>query len=123
MTEFAYSVKSVEGDAPDRIRLDPNLATGSVWENNDAHVETLDGKETLQATVGHTCQNVLLDQQPNCNPVGFRDSRNRRRFVGSEREILQLRKFITKAQFHIPNATLNADVPVGTSQSTENMLT
>ena len=53
-TEFAYSVAGDEHDAPDGIRLDPNVSTACVWDNNDANVETLDGKETLHATVGHT---------------------------------------------------------------------
>ena len=30
-----------------------------MWDNNDANVETLDGKDTLPSTVGHTYQNVL----------------------------------------------------------------
>lgn len=53
-TEFAYSVESVECDTPDGIHLHPGLATGCVWDNNDADVETLDGKATLHVTVGHT---------------------------------------------------------------------
>ena len=60
-TEFAYSAASNESDAPDGIRLDPNVATACVWGNNDANVETLDGKETLHATVGNTYQNVVQD--------------------------------------------------------------
>ena len=43
-TEFAYSIKSNERDAPDGIQLDPNLATACVWDNNDANIETPDGK-------------------------------------------------------------------------------
>jgi len=53
-TEFAYSVESSDRSAPDGIQLDPHLATASVWDNNDANVETLDGKATLHTTVGHT---------------------------------------------------------------------
>ena len=53
-TEFAYSVESDERDAPDGIHFVLNLATASVWDNNDANIETLDGKQTLYATVGHT---------------------------------------------------------------------
>ena len=39
-TEFAYSAASNESDAPDGIRLDPNVATACVWDNNDANVLT-----------------------------------------------------------------------------------
>ena len=79
-TEFAYSVEGDEHDTPDGIRLEPNLATACVWDNNDANVETLDGKETLHATVGHTYQNVLQDDQhANTNPIEFREGRNRRK--------------------------------------------
>ena len=38
-TEFAYSVESCDRHAPDGIKLDPSLATASVWDNNDANVE------------------------------------------------------------------------------------
>ena len=44
-TEFAYTDESDERDAPDRILLDPNLSTASVWDNNNTHVETLDGQK------------------------------------------------------------------------------
>ena len=46
-TEFSYSVEGDERDALDGIRLDPNLATSSVCDNNDENVETVDGKETF----------------------------------------------------------------------------
>jgi len=109
-TEFAYSVEGDERDAPDGIRLDPNLATASVWDNNDANVETVDGKETLHVTVGHTYQNMLEDdQQANPNPMEFREGRNRRNFVGNERQIPPFRKSINKAQFLIPAAASSAD--------------
>lgn len=71
-TEFAYSVEDDERDAPDGIRLDPNLATAFVWDNNDANIETIDGKATLHATVGHTYQNVLQKDRP----MQFREGRN-----------------------------------------------
>ena len=60
-TEFAYSVAVDERHAPYGIRLDPYVATACVWDNNDANVQTLDGKETLHATVGHTYQNASQD--------------------------------------------------------------
>ncbi|XP_048857264.1 uncharacterized protein LOC125724829 [Brienomyrus brachyistius] len=58
-TEFAYSVTSDGRDAPDGIHLLPDRSTACVWDNNDANVETLDGKATLHSTVGHTYQNIM----------------------------------------------------------------
>ncbi len=101
-TEFAYSIAAEGRNAPDGIRLDPNLATGSVWDNNDANIETLDGKQTLHATVGHTYQNILPDNAEEvANPLQFREGRNRRRFDGYDREIPPFRKSLKKAQFTI----------------------
>ena len=57
-TEFAHSVDAEEWDTPDGIRMNLNLAT----DNNDANIETLDGKQTLHATVGYTYQNVLSEK-------------------------------------------------------------
>ena len=117
-TEFAYSVHHDERDAPDGIRLDPNLATACVWDNNDANVETLDGKETLHSTVGHTYQNVLEDtQQANTTSIGFREGRNRRKFVGDEREIPPFRKSIGKARVLISTAAKDTSVGASTSAS------
>ena len=56
-TEFAYFVVSEDQEAPDRLRLRPNLSTACVWDNNDANIETLNGKTTWHATVGHTYHN------------------------------------------------------------------
>ena len=56
--KFSYSLEDNERDAPDGICLDQHFATACVWDNNDASVETIDGKETLHATVGHTYQNI-----------------------------------------------------------------
>ncbi len=119
-TEFAYSVDNEERDAPDGIRLNPNLSTACVWDNNDANVETLDGKQTLHATVGHTYQNVLQDiQQVNIeDPVEFRDGRKRRKFVGSDREIPPFRKSISNAQFLLPTTAAAADNTAKQSAST-----
>ena len=50
---ISYSVESEERDSHDGIRLLPNRATTNVWDN-DANFETLDGRQTLHATVGHT---------------------------------------------------------------------
>ena len=57
-TEFVYSVVSEDQEAPNGIRLRPNLSAACVWDNNDAHIETLNGKTTWHAaTVSHTYQN------------------------------------------------------------------
>ena len=102
-TEFAYSAASNETDAPDGIRLDPSVATACVWNNNDANVETLDGKETSHATVGHTYQNVVQEGlNSNNNPIPYRVRRNRRSFVGNERDIPPFQKSIHAAKFLIP---------------------
>jgi hypothetical protein len=82
-------------------------------------VETVDGKETLQATVGHTYQNVLQDdEQANSNPVAFREKRNRRSFVGNEREIPAFKKSFHSAEFTSPTAAATSDT-VGSALSTQ----
>lgn len=99
-TEFAYAVESYDNDTPDGIRLDPSLATACVWDNNDADVETLDGKGTLHATVGHTYQNVMIGNEEVRDPTRqFRDERNRRQFRGNERPITPFKKSIRNAEF------------------------
>jgi hypothetical protein len=81
-------------------------------------VETLDGKETLHATVGHTCQNVLQDdEQANSNPIAFREKRNRQSFVGNEREIPAFKKSLHSAEFISPTAAATSDI-VGSALST-----
>lgn len=99
-TEFAYSVESDLQDTPDGIHLKPGLATATVWDNNDANIETLDGKGTLHSTVGHTYQNIEQEnEQASATPATFRVARNRRRFVGKEREIPTFRKALSRAKF------------------------
>ena len=112
-TEFAYSLESYNSDAPDGIRLNPNLATSSVWDNNDANIETLEGKDTFHATVGHTYQNILPDAAESVRCASqFREGRNRRRFVGMEREVPPFRKTLNKAIFS------SDSVPANTASST-----
>ena len=83
-TEFAYSVQDDAKNAPNGIELKPNLATACVWDNNDANVETLDGKDTLHATVGHTYQNVLQNEENiNAEPLVFKVGQKSRSFVGN----------------------------------------
>ena len=81
-------------------------------------METLDGKETLHATVGHTYQNVLQDdEQAKSNPIAFREKRNRRSFVGNEREIPAFKKSLHSAEFISPTAAATSDT-VGSALST-----
>ncbi|XP_068200383.1 uncharacterized protein [Palaemon carinicauda] len=99
-TEFAYSVSSDGLDAPDGIRLLPDRATGFVWDNNDANVETLDGKSTLHSTVGHTYQNIAdEDRDQQCSQIQYREEKNRRTFVGSDQDIQPYRMSLKMAQF------------------------
>lgn len=90
-----------------------------MWDNNDANMETLDGKETLHSTVGHTYQNVLQKHKEvnNSNELEYRNGKNRRKFVGNERQISPFRHAIKKAQFSttlpessILSATLNCQI-------------
>lgn len=111
-TEFAYSVESFDRDSPDGIQLYPYLATASVWDNNDASVETLDGKATLHTTVGHTYQNVQPETKgPTPGPSSFREGKNRRKFVGTEREIPPFRKPLKTAKFTSAAATASENDP------------
>ena len=100
-TEFAYSVTSDGFHTPDGIRLFPDRATACVWDNNDANVETLDGKATLHSTVGHTYQNILEQDKEDdaTNDFRFSEGRNRRTFVGSQQDIPKFRKSLKTAKF------------------------
>ena len=40
------------------IELNPNLMTGLAWDNYDVNIDTLDGKDTLHATVRICYQNI-----------------------------------------------------------------
>lgn len=100
-TEFAYSVASDGHDTPDGIHLFPDRATACVWDNNEANVETLDGKPTLYSTVGYTYQNILEQdkEQRGNNAFQFREERNRRTFDGSQQDIPPFRKSLKAAKF------------------------
>ena len=103
-TEFAYAVQNDKRDAPDGILLYPQLATASAWDNNDANIETINGKDTLHVTVGHTYQNIMTDDKPKkIQEIEFREGRNRRTFVGIEREIPPFMRSINRA--HLPFMT------------------
>jgi hypothetical protein len=130
-TELAYTVEAEERDTPDGICLLPNLATACVWDNNDADIETLDGKETLHATVGHAYQNILAathsrhsESDSNLNPREFQVGRDRRSFLGKEREIPPFRQSLKSAKIvritgeATPGSSEN-DTEFGNSLNTE----
>ena len=119
-TEFAYSIDSHGSDVPDGIQCNPNLATASVWDNNDSNIETLDGKDIFHATVGHTYQNVIhdADETVNCISV-FRGEKKRRKFVGIERKVPAFRKSLNKT---VISSSSTSASELGT-ESTSNITT
>ena len=107
-TEFAYTVEENDRDAPDGVKNDPNLGTGLAWDNYDVNMETVDGKDTLHATVGICYQNVTDTMGPVNSTVtdktvssNSRGGRNRRNFDGKERVIEPYYKPIKKATFDL----------------------
>ena len=100
-TEIAYSVADSGNECPDGIIHDPHLATGTVWDNNDANIETLDGRDTFHTTVGHCYQNIPTNS---CVPrqvegMNFREERKRRKFCGNNRHIPEFKSSLRKARF------------------------
>ena len=106
-TEFAFSAEENERDAPDGIQLKPNLGTGLAWDNYDVNMETLDGKDTLHATVRicYRNQNSTDENEPVGENTGTRVGRNRRQFDGKEREVAPYHKQLKKAQFDLTPST------------------
>ena len=100
-TEFAFSTEESDHDAPDGIELKPDLGTGLAWDNYDVNMETLDGKDTLHATVGICYQNMTNGNETNVQPVATRSGRNRRQFAGQAREIAPMHGQLNKACFDI----------------------
>lgn len=99
-TEFAYSIKSYNDDVSDGIQLSPNLATASVWDSNDKNIETLDGKDTFHATVGHTYQNIVPGHLfPDITTSKFRQGRNRRRFSGNDQALPPFHRSLNTEKF------------------------
>ena len=86
-TEFAFSAETNDQDAPDGIDLNPNRGTGLAWDNYDVNMDTIDGKDTLHATVGICYQNMQdatnkneRDGVPTVTCI--RSGRKRRQFDG-----------------------------------------
>ena len=102
-TEFPFSTEESDRDAPDGIVLKPNLGTGLAWDNFDVNMETLDGKDTLHATVGICYQNVASENENenNIRPVATHSGRNRRQFNGRAREIAPMHIQLRKASFDL----------------------
>ncbi|KAJ8031889.1 hypothetical protein HOLleu_25241 [Holothuria leucospilota] len=106
-TEFAYSIEERDRDTPDGVELNPNLGTGLAWDNYDVNMETMDGKDTLHATVGICYQNKtdILSTNKVVNDEGIvsgtHGGRNRRQFEGKEREIAPYYKELKKACFDL----------------------
>ena len=100
-TEFAYSAEGNAGDAPDGLELNGLRGTGLAFDNYDVNIDTIDGKDTLHATVGICYQNVgsfqLLDPQA----LATRSGRNRRQFLGRDREIAPYHKQLKRARFNL----------------------
>ena len=117
-TEFAFSAETNDQDALDGVDLNLNRGTGLAWDNYDVNMDTIDGKDTLHATVGNCYQNMqdaTNTNEPDDVPTvtGIQSGRKRRQFDGKEREIDPYYKQLQKARFDLsaPN----------TYQETENV--
>ncbi|KAJ8023701.1 hypothetical protein HOLleu_36211 [Holothuria leucospilota] len=118
-TEFAFSIVSSDDVVPDGIQLSPALATATVWHNNDKKIETLDGKDTYHATVGHTYQNIVPNNVIPENTVAtVREGRNRRRFTGNDQDIPPFQKSLNTAQFTsgAANEENNSETTINSAQ-------
>ena len=100
-TEFAFSANENDCEAPDGIKFQPDLATGLAWDNYDVNMETLDGKDTLHATVGICYQSVTTEANDTVQ-LATRSGKSRRKFDGSrEREIPQIHRQLSQAKFEM----------------------
>ena len=87
-TEIAFTAIANNNDTPDGIHLKPDLATGLAWDSYDANLETLDGKDTLHATVGICYQNAATGHDTYDRPITPKSGRNRRQLdTSGEQEI------------------------------------
>ena len=99
-TEFAFATEESGQVAPDGIQLVPDLATGLAWDNYDVNMDTLDGKDTLHATVGICYQNKTYTTS--LQQFDTRRGRNRRQFEGRACEIAPMHRQLNKAKFEFP---------------------
>ena len=105
-TEFAFSAEANNRDSPDGLDLSPIRGTGLAWDNYDVNMDTIDGKDTLHATVGICYQNIeneacTIIPDDTSTVSGIRIGRKRRQFDGKEREIEPYYKQLKKARFHL----------------------
>jgi len=113
-TEFAYTAEANERSVPDGVNLTPDQGTGLAWDNYDVNMETIDGKDTLHATVGICYQNVQVeDTTTACPPISApptRSGRNRRQFQGMQQQVDPYYKQLKKAQFDFLKPTEAGEV-------------
>ena len=55
--QLAYNCKRDGKCVPQGLKLEPDLALGLAWDNYDANMDTLDGKDSLHIKVGINYQN------------------------------------------------------------------
>lgn len=84
-TEFAFSIAEDGQDTPDGMKLDRSLVTSLGWDNYDVNMETIDGSNTLHATLGICSQNE--SQTDESGTDRYRQGRNRRHFDGTSWDI------------------------------------
>jgi hypothetical protein len=107
--EFAFSVEANDQVSPDGLGLSPDRGTGLAWDNYDVNMDTIDGKDTLHATVGICYKNMddeasTTIRDDTSNVSGIRIGRKRRTFQGKEQEIEPYHKQLKKARFHFEPA-------------------
>ena len=100
-TEFAYSAEGSNHDAPEGLELNGMLGTGLAFDNYDVNMDTINGKDTLHATVGICYQNLGPSQSVDPQALETRSGRSRRQFHGREREIDPYHKQLKRARFNL----------------------
>ena len=101
-TEFVFSAVKDDREIPHGIKLVSNLSTACVWYNNDPNIVTLDGKTTMHATVGHTYQNINSKSAVQIPEFEFRSGRNRRKYIGVDRNVPEFRRSLISATISFP---------------------
>ncbi|XP_003725007.2 uncharacterized protein LOC100893398 [Strongylocentrotus purpuratus] len=85
-TEIAYTCSNCDRETPAGLHLLDALGTGLAWDNYDVNTETLDGKDTLHATVGICYQNELpsepVPEPSDSKSPGTLSGRKRKSFGG-----------------------------------------
>ena len=81
-TEFAFPISHEHHETQDGMLLTDTRGTGIAWDNYNVNIETLDGKDTLHATIGICHQNKAPDDNVSTD-IELHDKRKRRRFEGA----------------------------------------